>query len=108
MNLMGDTTLLEDITPVGDTSPLGDITLNNNKLKNNENSNIKEKTNVEFWVKLKMTFVGVGKPVSHVMMLKSSATILRALKKFTTVINVRYRKLRFCWKGVELTRTELA
>ena len=28
--------------------------------------------------------------------------------KFSTVINIRYRKLKFCWKGEELTGTELA
>ena len=93
---------------VANIIPVGDITQVKNK-HNDENLSIKEETNnVETWMKLNMSFVDDQKPVSRVMKLKSSATVLRALKKFSTVINIKYRKLKFCCRGEQLIGTELA
>ena len=70
-------------------------------------SNNKAESNLESWVKLRMT-MDSEPSISEVMLLKSTATVLRAMKKFSTIVSVSYRKLEFYWLGETLTGTELA
>jgi len=72
-----------------------------------ESSKLEKESNLESWVKLKMTLVSEP-PISHVMLLKSSATILRAMKKFSSILGRSFQKLEFWRLGQMLTGTELA
>ena len=59
------------------------------------------------FVKLWMNFMDKSL-MSQRFRLKSSASVLRAMKKFSRVINISFMNLGFFWCGKQLTGTEIA